>query len=155
MIANVRASSVRDRRKCRHLRVTLNGADVSSRCFYADTARGVVRLFDVHADGSKVIAGDGADRHISWREHHGAVRIERQHRDRPTIDQLERQALRAIEFLGSRRQRFDGRLGVILHPRWQSGVADALARGRRFDGLPVSFSSAVPRTCARLHVRHA
>jgi hypothetical protein len=45
----------RDLKRTRVARVWLNGVDMTSRCFYADGRRGVVRLYRVNAEGHKYI----------------------------------------------------------------------------------------------------
>jgi hypothetical protein len=43
----------RDLRRTKYLRVFLNGVDVTSRCFYADGRRGVVRLYRLNEENKK------------------------------------------------------------------------------------------------------
>lgn len=62
----------RDRRKCYRARVWLNGVEVTSRCFYADGRRGVVRLYALDSRGRKFVAQSG-DR-IATEELRGHVR---------------------------------------------------------------------------------
>lgn len=51
MVLNVRRR--RDFRRCKKIGVLFNGVDVTTRCFYADGRRGVVRLYRLNADGKK------------------------------------------------------------------------------------------------------
>lgn len=62
----------RDRKRCRRARVWLDGVEVTSRCFYADGRRGVVRLFKHDANGH-VVVNDTMDG-IATEELHGHVR---------------------------------------------------------------------------------
>ncbi len=45
----------RDRARCYRTRVWLNGEEVTTRCLYVDTRRGVVRLYRLNAEGQKFI----------------------------------------------------------------------------------------------------
>ncbi len=60
----------RNRKICRRgLRVFLDGVEVTSRCFYADGRRGVVRLYKLNADGKKYRAPiiDAPHWDVPWR----------------------------------------------------------------------------------------
>jgi hypothetical protein len=59
----------RDQKRCFRTRVWLNGVEVSSRCFYADGRRGVVRLYRHNAEGHKYIEDD----HAATEERRGHV----------------------------------------------------------------------------------
>lgn len=52
-------------------KVFFKGRDVTHRCFYFDTRRHVVRLFDVNEKGQKFVR----DGEAAWQEHRGRVRV--------------------------------------------------------------------------------
>ena len=60
----------RDWTRCRRTRVWLNGVDVTTRCFYADGRRGVVRLYRLNAEGRKFIENG----RVATEERRGQVR---------------------------------------------------------------------------------
>lgn len=59
-------------RRTMHARVWLNGVDVSSRCFYADGRRGVVRLYVLGDDGRPQL--DETRKRLLVEERRGHVR---------------------------------------------------------------------------------
>ncbi len=61
-------------RRCRTTRVWLNGVEVTSRCFYADGRRGVVRLYAHNAKGHMYMDPLHRDR-VATEEHRGYVRF--------------------------------------------------------------------------------
>jgi hypothetical protein len=64
-----------DRKIARRLRVFFNGVDVTSRCFYADGRRGVVRLYKLNPFGQKYADhARGGTRRIATEELRGKVR---------------------------------------------------------------------------------
>ncbi len=69
MIAKVGHASRRDRKRVKKYHAFLNGEDISRRCFYADTARGVVRVF-WSGDGAST-ATHGAMAHMDAPPAHG------------------------------------------------------------------------------------
>lgn len=71
MTLNVRRR--RDRKRCRHTRVWLDGVEVTNRCYYADGRRGVVRLFKHDAAGRVYLDLDMPAR-IATEELRGHVR---------------------------------------------------------------------------------
>lgn len=73
MVRNVNASSRRVRRKSRNCRAWLNGREVTNRCFYADSRRGIVRLF-LHDSGGHCYV-DPATMKPAQIERRGHVRI--------------------------------------------------------------------------------
>lgn len=72
MVANVCGTGQRRRLAMRRgVRCLLNGVDVTSRAFYADTRRGIVRLFRTDISGKKYL--DDGD--IAKEERRGRVRL--------------------------------------------------------------------------------
>lgn len=71
MVRNVRTTSKSKRRKAMGCRAWLNGREVTNDCFYADSRRGVVRMFVRREDGYLAIK-DGALERV---ERHGHVVI--------------------------------------------------------------------------------
>ena len=71
----------RNRERCRHARVWLDGQDVTDRCFYADGRRGVVRLYRLNAEGKKyaepIMAAPhwAVPRQLATEQRRGHVRI--------------------------------------------------------------------------------
>ena len=57
--------------RCRRSRIWLNGTEVTTRCFYADMRRGVVRLYSLNAEGKKY---RGRDNSVATEERRGRVR---------------------------------------------------------------------------------
>lgn len=51
MIRDVRSSNRRKQRKAIRSRAWLNGEEVTSRCFFADDRRGIVKLYRLNAEG--------------------------------------------------------------------------------------------------------
>lgn len=74
MIATVKGSR-RKAKKAMHLRAFLNGQDISKRCFYADSRRGIARVY-LLTDGGRpyVVDPRGRVATATWR---GRVRLER------------------------------------------------------------------------------
>jgi hypothetical protein len=72
MTLNVRKR--RDRKRCRGVRVWLNGRDVTRRCFYADGRRGVVRLFRENAEGKTYLERVDGEMRVATEERRGHVR---------------------------------------------------------------------------------
>ena len=59
MVANVHGTGQRRRlARSRGIRCLLNGRDVTPRAFYADTRRGIVRLYKVDISGKKYVDRD-------------------------------------------------------------------------------------------------
>lgn len=64
----------RDRPRCFRVRVFLDGVDVTTRCFYADGRRGIVRLYSWTADGRPFLNDKGRP---ATEERRGQVRWQR------------------------------------------------------------------------------
>lgn len=73
MVLNVHRR--RDWAKCMRARVWLNGEEVTSRCFYADGRRGVVRLHCHNASGRLYPDPTRPDR-LATEERRGRVRLQ-------------------------------------------------------------------------------
>lgn len=63
----------KDRDRCSHARVWLNGVEVTSRCFYLDTRRGVVRLYQHDSEGHPYVIPSLDS--IATEERRGHVRV--------------------------------------------------------------------------------
>ena len=70
----------RDRTRCRRARVWLDGVEVTARCFYVDTRRGVVRLYALNAAGKKYLDSDPlpptGESRVATEERRGRVRLQ-------------------------------------------------------------------------------
>jgi hypothetical protein len=58
-VYTVRTSNRKAQRRAFHSRAWLNGVNVTTRCFYADPRRGVVRLYLLNVDGKKYKTATG------------------------------------------------------------------------------------------------
>lgn len=68
-------ASPRKKKRCRHVRVTLNGVDVTNRCQEADTREGWVRLMVLNERGRPQLDINRGE--IVRERLHGRVRIAR------------------------------------------------------------------------------
>ncbi len=154
MIADVHSYSQRRRKRLRHVRCFLNGEDVTSRSFYADTRRGVVRLYKLNAEGKRYIDPTGWPRRVAVEERHGVVRIVRAHRHRPMVRTLEGCAGQAVQMALTHPKIATISPSIVLHPKWAAAVLEERrVRPDAFGALPIEFDRSQARTSARLILR--
>lgn len=75
MIADCRAASRRDRKRTKRLRAWLNGTDVTKECYFADTRKGIVRVYLRDSEGFFYFVPEKRD--VARAELRGVVRLTR------------------------------------------------------------------------------